>query len=210
MNTPAHAILNLALLTGGRRRTLAGPVLAGALVPDLPMFAFYLYQRFALVASESQIWNHAYFESAWQDLFDVFNSIPLALMGLAVCVWLRRRAAAAFFASGVLHCVFDLTLHREDAHRHFLPLSDWHFVSPISYWDPAHYGALASFGELITVMVGSFVLWRRYPRRGVRALLAGLCVMYAIGWGVFYGAGQLQTSSITEISPGTPTRSGKP
>jgi membrane-bound metal-dependent hydrolase YbcI (DUF457 family) len=125
-------------------------------------------------------------------------------------LWLRRRAAAAFFASIILHCLFDLPIHREDAHRHFVPLSDWRFVSPISYWDPAYYGAWVAFAELSALLAGSFTLWRRYPRRGVRAVLTGLCVVYAIGWGVFYGAGQLQTSSITEISPGTPTRSGKP
>jgi len=55
----------------------------------------------------------------------------------------------------------DLPLHREDAHGHFYPLSNWHFESPISYWDPAHHELWVGGLEAAGVIVGSFLLIRR-------------------------------------------------
>ena len=39
----------------------------------------------------------------------------------------------------------------DDAHRHFYPLSDYRFISLVSYWDPRHYGTVAMPAELLTV-----------------------------------------------------------
>ena len=64
-----------ALLSGGSRRAYAKPVLAGAVIPDLPMFAFYLWERLVSGASEQAIWGRLYFRPGWQDFFDGFNSI---------------------------------------------------------------------------------------------------------------------------------------
>ncbi len=97
------------------------------------MFAFYAYQKL-LRTPDSDIWGRVYFDSAWQAFFDVFNSIPL----IALCLLVTWRLAAirwtVLFAAMGLHVVFDLPLHQDDAHRHFFPLSDWRFVSPVSYW----------------------------------------------------------------------------
>ena len=66
----------------------------------------------------------------------------------------------AALASMTLHCLADLALHREDAHGHLFPLSDWRFTSPVSYWDPAHYGLIFAACELVLVAVGSIWLLR--------------------------------------------------
>jgi len=67
----------------------------------------------------------------------------------------------AFFLSMTLHVAGDLPLHREDAHAHFFPFTDWHYISPVSYWDPAHFGAIAGGLEFLGVGVGSVILIRR-------------------------------------------------
>ena len=41
MNTPAHLMLNLAVIPRGRRQACGWAVLAGALLPDAPMVLFY-------------------------------------------------------------------------------------------------------------------------------------------------------------------------
>jgi hypothetical protein len=186
VNTPAHAILNLALLGRGENRAHTAPILAGALLPDFPMFGFYLWNRLFVGASERVIWGDLYFRASWQMLFDLFNSIPLAALGALLAWWAGARGWLLFFASVGLHGLLDLPLHREDAHRHFLPLSGWRFESPVSYWDPAHYGAWSSAFEILAVIAASWVLWRVYPLAVPRVALTLLCTVSVAGWFVFY------------------------
>ncbi len=187
MNTPAHAILNLAVLGGAGRRHTA-PVLAGAVVPDLPIFAFYAWQKLVTGRSESAIWGDLYFRPEWQTFFDIFNSVPLAL-----AVWIVARARGlpglgAFSLSVLLHAACDLPVHHDDGHRHFLPISHWRFESPLSYWDPQHYGMIGAGLEGAMVLGASCVLWQRYPSATARTPLAVVNFLYATGWYMFYAS----------------------
>jgi hypothetical protein len=161
VNTPAHLAFNALVLGRARWQQAWLPITAGALLPDLPMLVFYLYQRGVLATPEQLIWSHAYFQHEWQFFFDLFNSLPL--LGVGALIALRARASSwlAFFASMVLHCLADLPLHHDDAHAHFFPLSGWRFHSPVSYWDPEHYGRLFAVAELALVAVGATTLIRR-------------------------------------------------
>ncbi len=185
MNTPAHLVLNALVLGHGPRQTHWRPILLGALLPDLPMFGFYLYQRVIAGADERLIWSSLYFEPAWQAFFDVFNSLPLIALGMLAAWRLRSTPWLLFFASMLLHCLLDLPLHREDAHGHFFPLSSWRFMSPVSYWDPKHHGLLFAGVEVLLTTAGAFVLWRRSPRawRVIGVVSAGL---YLVGAGVAF------------------------
>ncbi len=49
----------------------------------------------------------------------------------------------------------DLPVHHDDGHRHFFPLSDWRFASPVSYWDPEHYGRIVGTAEAVFVVAGA-------------------------------------------------------
>ena len=189
MNTPAHLVLNLALLGGGARVAHTRAIAAGALLPDLPMFGFYLWQKLVRAAPERVIWGERYFDADWQVFFDVFNSIPLAAAGLGIALVFRRIGPALFCGSVIAHALLDLPLHREDAHGHFWPFSDWRFVSPVSYWDSAHFGATASFAETALLCAAAVVLWRRHPQRSVRAPLALLAALSVAVWTLFYGLG---------------------
>jgi len=121
-----------------------------------------------------------YHDCGWQAFFDVFNSLPL----IALCMIVTWRLSAlhwtAFLAGMGLHVLFDLPLHHEDAHRHFFPLSDWRFFSPISYADPAHYGDIVSACEILAVAAGSAMLRRRYQAWPLRLMCSALTLVYAL------------------------------
>jgi hypothetical protein len=179
MNTPAHVAVNAFLLGRGPFARLAWPVALGALLPDLPMFAFYAYQRGWLAVPERVIWSQAYFLPHWQAFFDAFNSLPLIALA-AFFAWRAGRPAwLACLASMALHSVTDLALHHEDAHGHLWPFSDWRFRSPVSYWDPRRHGALFAALELVTSLGACIALWRRGG--GWRAVGASAGAAYAAG-----------------------------
>ena len=189
MNTPAHLVVSLALLGRGGGRRHGAVIAAGALVPDLPMFFFYAWQKLVLGTPELVVWRDAYFQDTWQRFFDAFNSLPLALAGLALGLLLRRPALAFFCGSLSLHALTDLPLHHDDAHRHFLPFSEWRFESPVSYWDPRHHGAFGAGLEVLAVGATSAVLWRRSANRWGRALLLGLAALGLAAWLAIYAFG---------------------
>lgn len=211
MTTPAHAALSLIVL--GRSERNALPVALGAVAPDLPMLVFYFWERIARGVSEGRIWSERYFDPGWQVVFDIPSSIPLLVLALCLLLVLVGRrstatggippagvaaaprpakltAAALFVASMILHALGDLPLHREDAHRHFFPFSDWRFTSPVSYWDPDHYGGYAAIGEVLLVLAVSVFLFRAYRGRG-RWIVLGVAGIYAlfIGFAVLMWSG---------------------
>jgi len=181
VNTPAHAVINWLILGRRDRPELAVPIVAGSVLPDLSMILFYAYHK-ALGTQESMIWGVHYHQRQWQAFFDVFNSLPIILIGLAVAWRLRAMRWCALFAAMGLHVLLDLPLHNDDAHRHFFPLSDRRFHSPVSYWDPAHYGDIVSACEIVAVAVGGVVLWRRYQSMSLRLMCAALALSYALHW----------------------------
>jgi hypothetical protein len=60
MNTPAHVIVNLLILGQKKRPKNTFPIVVGALLPDLPMLFFYLYEKVYRKMAEVSIWAHAY------------------------------------------------------------------------------------------------------------------------------------------------------
>lgn len=195
MQTPGHVMINLGLLGGPNRGE--GPlrdrsrwtwlIVTGALIPDLMLFWFYFWTKAIRGLPDQEIWSQTYWQPGWQDLFAPFNSIPLALIGLGCALYWKRGAITALFASMILHCLQDLPLHHDDAHRHFWPLSNFRFESPVSYWDPAHHAAWGALFEVICVLGATLVLlsWVRSPWG--KGILIVLAVLYVILYGSFYG-----------------------
>ena len=188
MNTPAHIVLNTFALGRGRFARFAWPIAFGALLPDLPMFLFYAYQRGWLRAPERAIWSQAYFLPHWQTLFDASHSLPLFAVG-ALFAWRAKRPAwLACLASMALHSVSDLLLHNEDAHGHFWPLFAWRFRSPVSYWDPRHHGQVFALLNLVALIACSVALWRRggswrWIGGGGFACMAAFALFALLQWG---------------------------
>ena len=81
MNTPRHAILNLALLTQKTHLSHPFPILVGAILPDVPIFILYGWAKLIQRLPESVIWTETYYQPFWQNLTALGHSIPLTSLG---------------------------------------------------------------------------------------------------------------------------------
>jgi hypothetical protein len=182
MNSPTHSLLALALLSkkGQTKRNWA--VFIGSLVPDLAIYLWAPYQRFVNGVSGAEMWRELYFQPPMQNLIAFFNSIPIYL-ALALIGWLSRAKTFGkvllFFAlAALIHMATDMPVHSEDAYRHFWPLTDWRFYSPLSYWDRSHHAGWVSVFEAIIALVSIIILWKRFPKLWVKLLLSILALFY--------------------------------
>lgn len=193
MNTPAHIAASLLSWRDEKGWSACTAVTAGAIIPDLPMFGFYAWQKLVVGSSEKEIWSTLYFQENWQFFFDIFNSMPIAIGLMVLFRAIGFQWGLLFAASALLHLCFDLPLHNDDAHRHFLPISNWRFESPFSYWDPKHFGIyFASIELLFAVVTCSYLGWnaKSKPFRVVACWMLsiyGLALVVAISFWVKLG-----------------------
>ena len=167
MNTQTHLLLAAALFARPGRPRANAAVMAGALVPDAGVYGLFAWSKLAGVP-ETEVWRTIYFAEPMQTIQAVCNSAPLYGAVLAIGLALGERRTALASAGGtaatggwwgavgplhwlallalaaLIHLAGDLPLHADDAHRHFWPLTDWRFHSPVSYWDRDHYGGAFS------------------------------------------------------------------
>lgn len=185
MNTPSHAIANLALL-GSFPPETRGAILAGAILPDLPIFGFYIWAKWIERLPEREIWTQAYYQPGWQMVVALFHSFPIAAIGWAIASGFDWQFGQILCLSLFVHSCFDLPVHHDDAHRHFFPFSNYRFISPLSYWDPKHHGAIVAAVEVLFVLACTIWLFPRVPSLVGRGLLVGVNVFYFWGYGKFY------------------------
>ena len=171
VRTPGHAVVNLVVLGTLAATGSPAAVVAGAVLPDLPIMALWALERWR-GRPEEDIWRSVYPTRPWVDLIHGAHSIPLASLGLVVAALLGAPSGVAFFASALLHSLLDLPLHAEDAHRHFLPFSSWRFVSSLSYWDPRYHAAAVTLVEALVVLGACAWLWTGASTAGRGGLLA--------------------------------------
>jgi hypothetical protein len=164
-------IFGAALFGRADRRWTTAAAIAGGLLPDLSLYLLAGGSIFLMGIPPETVFGQMYFSPGWQAVFAVDNSIPLWGLLLLLALLMRSAPAIALGASGLLHVVIDFLVHHDDARRHLWPLSDYVFVSPVSYWDPAHYGLIFAPLEVVVCLVLSVVLWRRFPGRVARALI---------------------------------------
>ncbi len=185
MNTPAHLIINLFLLSPqDKTPTLLMPVVAGSILPDASMFVFYFWEKVILKNPEKIIWSQSYYQPFWQTLSAISNSFPIFTVGLMISIYLRSPWGFLLFSSMLLHLLGDFPLHSEDAHRHFFPLSNWRFYSPISYWDPKHYGNIVSAIEFLTVIICCLILLFQYQSWEGKITVGSIFGLYLV-YGVY-------------------------
>ena len=209
MNTQTHLLVAAALLArptdrGGTRARNAA-VVAGALAPDAGVYGLFAWSKLAGVP-ENDVWRRIYFAEPVQTIQAVLNSVPLyALLLLAGAVLLAPRAeptgdaatggwwglvasrsALGLFAlAALLHLAGDLPVHADDAHRHFWPLTDWRFRSPVSYWNPEQGGDWFAFVEAALGILCAVLLWRRFRAWWVRGLL-GLAIAAYVAVPIYF------------------------
>ncbi len=176
MNTLAHVVIAAAALSRSEtpRRNLA--VVAGAVAPDLSMFVFFGWSRLQ-GWGDDETWNVHYWTEPWQMIGAISNSAILIGLLLSVALWRRWHLVAVAGAAALLHVGLDFPLHADDAHRHFWPLSDWRFASPVSYWDPASNGRWGAVIETVAVLAATVTLWLRFSGARTRIALGALAML---------------------------------
>ncbi|MGK7943986.1 MAG: hypothetical protein AB4058_05910 [Microcystaceae cyanobacterium] len=185
MNTPSHTIINLVALGRNTSPSLNYAIILGSILPDIAIFWFYFWSKWIKGLPDNYIWSKAYFSPAWQDIFAVPNSFILCGIGLGIASYFQKPWWQFLFLSMILHLICDIAVHHDDAHRHFFPLSNYRFISPLSYWDVRHYGRWVALFELITVVGCSLWLGKQSPWWG-KALLFSNSAFYIFFYLQFY------------------------
>lgn len=160
--------------------------LAGGFLPDAFLFAVWGVSKLEGVP-EGDLWTRVYWSDGVQLGQAISNSFPLFALVLAGALLLGSRAGAVFAGAALIHLVCDFLLHAKDAHQHFWPFSAWRFESPISYWDPAHFGAIVAMIEASLALALIVVLFRRFQHGWIRAvlILSGLTYLAVPAYFIF-------------------------
>ncbi len=151
------------------------------------MFVFFGWSRLQGWSGD-ETWNVQYWTEPWQSLGAVSNSFVIWALILALAFWKRTPLLWVAAAAALVHIAFDFPLHGDDAHRHFWPVTDWRFFSPVSYWDPEANGLLGGLIETVVTFAAIIVLWMRFKTRFWRivfstlAFLQGLAFSAQIAW----------------------------
>lgn len=175
MNTPAHLIFGATAFGKPGRPWVTAAALLGALAPDLSLYVMAGWQLLVLGTDPNIVFRVMYYSDTWQAVFALDNSFFIwgALLGFAI--WRKSVAFQAFAGAALLHLLLDFPFHNDDARAHFWPLTDWKFISPVSYWDPRHHGGVVGIIEMVASLVCLVVLWRRFRaiwQRGILVLAA--------------------------------------
>jgi len=192
MNTPAHLIFGMAAFGRPDAGKVTAAALAGALVPDLSLYVLAGVHLVVLGTDPQVVFGQLYFSDTWQTIFRIDNSFILWGLGLGLALAARSAWALAFCAAALLHIGLDFPLHHDDGRAHFWPLTNWVFASPVSYWDPDHYGGIVGAIETMVALVLCVWMWRRYTGRLVRGLIVVLALLQSaqgIMWVVIFATG---------------------
>lgn len=171
MNTPAHLIFGLAAFGKPNDRAVTSAALAGAIIPDLSLYLLASWHLFVLETPARVVFGRLYYSENWQAIFRIDNSFVLWGIALGVGILFKSRVAIALCGAAFLHISLDFPFHNEDARAHFWPVTNWKFVSPISYWDPKYFGHFFGPVEIAAALTLSIWLWRKFTGRFMRALI---------------------------------------
>ncbi len=171
MNTPAHLIFGMAVFARAGRPKVTAAALTGALIPDLSLYLMAIWHLQILGTSPDVVFGRLYFSDAWQSIFRVDNSMILWGIALTVGMMFRLPVTIALCGAAMLHLIGDFLLHHDDGRAHFWPISNWIFQSPVSYWDPRHFGTIVGAAEVGASILCCAVLWLRFKGVGMRILI---------------------------------------
>jgi len=180
MITPSHIIYNWAFgqsLALAKRAKLA--LVMGGFLPDLPTYLFFAVHTFFIGTSQQTLWDTTYFESDWSTVITLSHSLILWPLAFAIGLFLQRTLLKFVALGGLIHVTMDFFVHNDDAYRHFWPLTEWKFMSPVSYWDPAHFGTLV--GAVDSVVIIALLLWLyNLVGQRLKLVIIGSMVFYVL------------------------------
>lgn len=190
MYTPTHLIFGLAAFGRVDAPKVTAAALTGAILPDLSLYLLAGTNLLVLGTDPEVVFGQLYYSDAWQSIFRIDNSFIVWGFVLALGVALRRAWIIVLAGAALLHIGLDFPLHHDDGRAHFWPLSNWVFESPVSYWDPNHYGTILTPIEVAVSWVVCGVLLRRFTGWPMRALIVGFALLQApvaVAWATGMG-----------------------
>jgi hypothetical protein len=179
MNTPAHLIFGLAAFGNPNKRAVTAAALAGAFIPDFSLYALAGWELLVQGTDPQIVFGQMYYSESWQAIFRIDNSFILWGVLLVIGLMARSGVVIALCGAALIHLALDFPLHNDDARAHFWPLTNWKFISPVSYWDPKYYGHIVGPIEVAMVLGASIYAWRRFKTRTMRALILVLAIIEA-------------------------------
>lgn len=191
MITPSHLIYSWALAkatekphnSNTKQRTFW--FVFGALLPDTAVFVFFIVNGLILGYSHEKLWDDMYFHSHWSILFTLSHSLLVWPAVLITSFLLRQSWLRWLSISALLHIVVDFCVHTADAYQHFWPLTDWRFMSPISYWNRAEYGRYVGLFDTILVLSLLLTLLHTYRTNRPHQIGIGILIALYITKGIF-------------------------
>ncbi|MGI9355107.1 MAG: hypothetical protein ACR2PF_08105 [Rhizobiaceae bacterium] len=186
MMTQTHLLVAASLLAKPGEKLRNTAVIVGSFVPDAAIYTLFIWSKLASIP-EQKVWREIYWQEPWQTWTAAGNSLRFVMLPAFAGVAALRIPALAYriglFAvflalAALTHVAGDLPVHADDAHRHFWPLSDWKFISPVSYWHPDHHGGIFSILESMLGVMLAIILFRSFKGLWVRIVLVLVCLAY--------------------------------
>lgn len=160
-------------------------LLLGSFMPDMPLVILTLifFVQNGVFGGGAQdmseifgpAYDNLYFnDPVWITGHALFHAPPMILLYLTIGYWFGFRGgkpwarALFWFAVGCgLHSAIDIVTHHNDGPLLLFPFNwSWRFTSPVSYWDPDHYGLIfAPLEHLLDLGLLGWLLWRRLRNR---------------------------------------------
>lgn len=182
MNTPSHFLIAAALKKRNKQiPIISSAFLLGSVAPDLPLFGLsigagiYYTQVKGMAARDvaNNMFGDLFFNDPWWIALHNFLHSPTLLLLFLIplwFVWKQKRIFAWFwwfFLSCLLHTAVDIPTHHDDGPLLFFPF-EWstRFQSPVSYWDPKHYGNIFVWFEgALGIFLLAYLLVPWFKRR---------------------------------------------
>jgi len=181
VETYAHAFYTWAIakhgLKAGRAAGIAGAI--GGALPDLPSIAaaaYYIGPRFLTGGWSSmdseEVLDAIYFTGPFGATGSALHSLvpPALLLALYAALRLGRRDRRGVLLWLLIgwagHTVVDFLTHAEDTRPLFWPISSWEWSSPVSYWDPDHYGQIFfAVNHAVLLLTIALLLFKRLRKK---------------------------------------------
>lgn len=191
MITPSHIIYSWALArytkkvaspSESKEKTLhlrTSAFVLGALLPDIPVYIFFVVCGLIWGLPHQILWDDMYFNSWWSLPITLAHSFIFWPIIIGTSSYIGWKFIKWMSISALFHSVIDFFVHTEDAYRHWYPLSDWKFHSPISYWNSAEYGHLVSMFDSLLVLGLLTYLYTKYVGRW-RIVIISIGILYII------------------------------
>lgn len=189
MNTPAHILIGAAAFGRSDDRQKLYAAALGSLLPDVSLYLMAGVAILLLNIEPQVVFDELYYSSTWQLVFSIDNSFIVWSSLLLLGVLIKNKFLTILCSAALLHVVSDFLLHNDDARAHLWPLTQWRFLSPLSYWDSNHH---ARFVGPILALASCIATWVICKQRWHFSIKAAAIILFAcelfvlLNWILFF------------------------